>query len=190
MMKYRKKPIVVEAIKYEKDHIGRMQDFCDKLRYNPHDNEYYVETLEGCMKVADGDFLIKGVNGEFYPCKADIFKKTYDLVTEKDNEKAYMIEFCNGEAYDDSWSYPIEKVFMSFEKAKDYIKSQYLEVKPEEYDISNKKKLPDKRYYTKESVNHKGQHEFRLEDDKFEKFAHYIYNGHSFFTIYEVEIVE
>ena len=86
-MKYRKKPIVIEAIKYERDHIGRMQDFCDRLRYNPHDNEYYVDTLEGCMKVADGDFIIKGVNGEFYPCKADIFKKTYDQVTEKTDEE-------------------------------------------------------------------------------------------------------
>ena len=82
MMKYRKKPIVIEAIKYERDHIGRMQDFCDRLRYNPHDNEYYVDTLEGCMKVADGDFLIKGVNGEFYPCKADIFHKTYEFAAE------------------------------------------------------------------------------------------------------------
>lgn len=106
------------------------------------------------------------------------------------SKKAYMIEFCNGEAYDDGWSYPIDKVFMSFDKAKKYINSQYLEVDPEEYDIDDKKKLPDKRYYTKESVNYKGQHEFMLEDDKFEKFAHYIYNGHSFFTIYEVTIVE
>lgn len=105
-------------------------------------------------------------------------------------KKAYMVEFCNGKPYDDGWSYPIEKVFMSFEKAKDYIQSQYLEVKPEEYDTSDKKKLPDRRYYTKESVNYESQHEFRLEDDKFEKFAHYIYEGHSFFTIHEVEIVE
>lgn len=91
MMKYRKKPIVIEAIKYERDHIGRMQDFCDRLRYNPHDNEYYVDTLEGCMKVADGDFIIKGVNGEFYPCKADIFHKTYEDVPLKVKENVVTL---------------------------------------------------------------------------------------------------
>lgn len=77
-MKYKKKPVVIEAIKYEKAHIGRALDFCNKLRYNPHDNEYYVDTLEGCMKATEGDFIIKGVNGEFYPCKPDIFEKTYE----------------------------------------------------------------------------------------------------------------
>lgn len=81
-MKYRKKPVVIEAIKYEKEHISRALDFCNKLRYNPHDNEYYVDTLEGCMKVTEGDFIIKGVNGEFYPCKPDIFEKTYEKLFE------------------------------------------------------------------------------------------------------------
>lgn len=80
MAKYRKKPVVIDAIKYDKQHIGRLLNFCGVLEYNPHDNEYYVKTLEGCMKVSDGDYIIKGVNGEFYPCKADIFEKTYEEV--------------------------------------------------------------------------------------------------------------
>ncbi|MDK7377493.1 hypothetical protein QP531_06635 [Peptoniphilus harei] len=82
-MKYRKKPVVIEAIKYEKEHIGRALDFCNKLRYSPFDNEYYVDTLEGFMKVTEGDFIIKGVNGEFYPCKPDIFEKTYENLIEE-----------------------------------------------------------------------------------------------------------
>ena len=82
-MKYRKKPVVIEAIKYEKKHIGRALDFCNKLRYSPFDNEYYVDTLEGFMKVTEGDFIIKGVNGEFYPCKPDIFEKTYEKLIEE-----------------------------------------------------------------------------------------------------------
>lgn len=57
-MKYRKKPVEIEAIKYKKEHIDRALDFCNKLRYNPHDNEYYVDTLEGCMKVTEGDFRV------------------------------------------------------------------------------------------------------------------------------------
>lgn len=80
MKKYRKKPIVIEAIQYEKASIGKAQNFCDKMRYNPHNNEYYIETLEGTMLISEGDYIIKGVNGEFYPCKADIFEKTYEEV--------------------------------------------------------------------------------------------------------------
>lgn len=60
--KYRKKPIVIEAYQY---------------------NESYptgIETLEGIMRVNPGDWIIKGVKGELYPCKDDIFKKTYDKV--------------------------------------------------------------------------------------------------------------
>lgn len=80
MAKYKKKPIIVDAIKYDKQHIGKMLNFCGVLEYNPHNNEYYVRTLEGRMKVNDGDYIIKGINGEFYPCRADIFLKTYEEV--------------------------------------------------------------------------------------------------------------
>lgn len=84
-MKYRKKPVVIEAIKYEKEHIDRALDFCDNnehIKYNPEDNEYYIHTLEGDMKVSEGDYIIKGINGEFYPCKPDIFEKTYEKLFE------------------------------------------------------------------------------------------------------------
>lgn len=80
--KYRKKPIVVEAIQYDKASSRKAQDFCNKIVYNSHKNEYYIETLEGTMLISEGDYIIKGVNGEFYPCKADIFEKTYE-----ENEK-------------------------------------------------------------------------------------------------------
>ena len=58
--KYRKKPIVVDA-------------------YIAEEVEY-IETLEGIMKADVGDYVITGVNGEKYPCKADVFLKTYDRV--------------------------------------------------------------------------------------------------------------
>ncbi|WP_277048776.1 hypothetical protein [Solobacterium moorei] len=79
-MKYRKKSVIVEAIKYDKGHIGKVLSFCGELYYNQYDNEYYVNTLEGPMKVTDGDYIIEGVNGEFYPCKPDIFEQTYEVV--------------------------------------------------------------------------------------------------------------
>lgn len=98
-MKYRKKPVVIEAIKYEKEHIDRALDFCnnnENLQYNPEDNEYYIHTLEGDMKVSDGDYIIKGINGEFYPCKPDIFEKTYEKLEEEiqnNKTKKFKISF-------------------------------------------------------------------------------------------------
>ena len=89
-MKYKKKPVVIEAIKYEKKHIARALDFCnnnENLQYNTEDNEYYIHTLEGDMKVSDGDYIIKGINGEFYPCKPDIFEKTYEKLFEVEEWK-------------------------------------------------------------------------------------------------------
>lgn len=82
-MKYVKKPIVIEAIEYKKEmSIAECMNFCDKLVYDIIDNEYAIKTLEGMMRVSEGDFIIKGVQGEFYPCKPDIFKATYDEVEE------------------------------------------------------------------------------------------------------------
>lgn len=75
---YQKKPVVIQAIEYSKTRIGDALDFCKDLKYNPEDNEYYIETLEGSMKVSEGDYIIKGVKGEFYPCKPDIFEETYE----------------------------------------------------------------------------------------------------------------
>lgn len=60
IMKYRKKPVVIEAYQTDK----------------PMD----IETLEGTMHASPGDYIITGVNGEQYPCKPDIFKKTYEAV--------------------------------------------------------------------------------------------------------------
>jgi len=89
-MKYRKKPLEIEAHKYIKsDHFVSdpttprwvLEGFTHNiLFYSDKDNELYVSTLEGNMKVSNGDWIIQGVNGELYPCKDDIFRKTYDEV--------------------------------------------------------------------------------------------------------------
>ena len=73
-MQYRKKPIVVESYKTDK--------------------EIVIHTLEGDMKASIGDYIITGVNGEKYPCKPDIFEKTYEVVnnTNYDRIKAMSVE--------------------------------------------------------------------------------------------------
>lgn len=89
-MRYRKKPVIIEAIQFEdnSDRIIEIHEFMggDTIRVNYEDknNPYLkIETLEGIMKASVGDYIIKGVNGEFYPCKPDIFEKTYERVTDE-----------------------------------------------------------------------------------------------------------
>ena len=61
-MKFQKKRVIVDAYQTDKD--------------------MYIETLEGVMHASQGDWIITGVNGEKYPCKPDIFEKTYEPVSE------------------------------------------------------------------------------------------------------------
>lgn len=90
-MKFRKKPVVIEAIQYTKYNRQEIEAFIGKeLEENLESETAYVagiappifslniETLEGVMKANEGDWIIRGVNGEFYPCKPDIFEKTYE----------------------------------------------------------------------------------------------------------------
>lgn len=81
MNKYRKKPIEVEAIKTEKGmSTKKIEDFVDKRYLQIFNGTVIIITLEGAMEVTPGDYIIKGVKGEFYPCKPDIFEKTYEKV--------------------------------------------------------------------------------------------------------------
>jgi hypothetical protein len=85
--KYRKKPIVVEAQQYHKSAIHLLMTWVesfgvhiqDVLRHDAKSNEYMVKTLEGELLISSGDYLIRGIKGEFYPCKPDIFEQTYQL---------------------------------------------------------------------------------------------------------------
>ena len=83
-MKYRKKPVVIEAIQWNGDNANEVRDFVkDSLRKFEYGSNYIaIETLEGTMMADMGDYIIKGIKGEFYPCKPDIFEQTYDLVDE------------------------------------------------------------------------------------------------------------
>lgn len=78
---YRKKPVVIHAIQYDGFHTADIHDFCgNKVREPVGEHYLEIETLEGVMRVNAMDFIICGLNGEFYPCKPDIFAKTYEEV--------------------------------------------------------------------------------------------------------------
>jgi hypothetical protein len=86
-MKYRKKPVVIEAMQLTEENKDRVFGWIDCTRIPTWDKEgrpaIVIGTIEGDMTANIGDFIIKGVKGEFYPCKPDIFKATYDLVEEE-----------------------------------------------------------------------------------------------------------
>lgn len=95
-MKYKKKPVIIDALQWTGLNLTKIMDFVGKdLIIETYDTGYQAEatplvvslkikTLEGNMNVSIGDYIIKGVQGEFYPCKPDIFKETYEL--DKDGE--------------------------------------------------------------------------------------------------------
>lgn len=81
MAKFRKKPVVIEAFIYGKDR--RPDWFIDKVTENEivtFEDFCLINTLEGKMKGDYWDYIIKGVQGEIYPCKPDIFEATYEAV--------------------------------------------------------------------------------------------------------------
>lgn len=84
MQKFVKKPVVVEAIQYNGLNITEVEDFVGaklpSVWLSVEDTQLVIPTLEGDMKVSKGDYVIKGIKGEFYPCKPDVFEKTYDVV--------------------------------------------------------------------------------------------------------------
>jgi len=94
MAKYRKKPVVIEAVLWTGQNHREMWDFLtgktDEYMTASGDNFYIdhnkvvgglvIRTLEGDMIASIGDYIIRGISGEYYPCKADIFAKTYEAV--------------------------------------------------------------------------------------------------------------
>lgn len=87
-MRYRKLPVEIEAVQWLGDNFVEVHNFCPSLvldkRVYADDESLIIPTLEGDHRASLGDFIIKGVEGEFYPCKPDIFAKTYEMVEEEE----------------------------------------------------------------------------------------------------------
>lgn len=98
MPKYRKKPVVVEAVRWTGSNLEEIRNFVGsdlieecvelfdiKRTLKEMLVDIAIDTLEGTMRVDYGDYIIKGVQGEFYPCEPDIFEQTYEEVIEDGN---------------------------------------------------------------------------------------------------------
>ena len=98
MPKYRKKPVVVEAVRWTGSNLEEIRNFVGsdlieecvelfdiKRTLKEMLVDIAIDTLEGTMRVDYGDYIIKGIQGEFYPCEPDIFLATYEEVMEDGN---------------------------------------------------------------------------------------------------------
>lgn len=84
MPKFRKKPIVIEAVRYgpyTAPSLELVAFLAECEGWNTTDDGIIIPTLEGDHLAKPGDWIIKGVAGEFYPCKPDIFESTYEAVS-------------------------------------------------------------------------------------------------------------
>lgn len=79
MAKYRKKPVVIDAVQWTGNNFGDLTDLMQD-GYEVDGKKINIITLEGVMTADVGDWIIKGIKGEFYPCKPDIFDATYEKV--------------------------------------------------------------------------------------------------------------
>jgi len=120
-MKYRKKPIVIDTIQYNGLNHEKISNFVGKeLKLKLESETAYIagvappifsltiKTLEGNHKAMPGDFIIKGIEGEFYPCKPDIFEKTYDKIEpyETQSHPENFCDQCRGK--NPTWSAPTD----------------------------------------------------------------------------------
>lgn len=89
-MKYRKKPVVIEAVQWTSNNLEEIIIFMGVGMEAKEDfffeKEITIRTLEGEMTAQKDDWIIKGVKGEFYPCKPDIFEQTYEPAEDLRNE--------------------------------------------------------------------------------------------------------
>ena len=96
-MLYKKKPVIIEAIQWNENNLEEVMKFIgsefeynenteyatNKFVYFRYTKRLLLHTLEGTMEVSKNDYIIKGIQGEFYPCKPDIFELTYEKVGEE-----------------------------------------------------------------------------------------------------------
>jgi len=91
MKKYRKKPVVIEAVQLTRRNFDLVVENLGTATIGESNSGEFAEdscyieivTLEGTMTAEENDWIIRGIKGEFYPCKPDIFEKTYEKVTEE-----------------------------------------------------------------------------------------------------------
>lgn len=102
-MRFRKKPVEIEAIRWDGENVVEILEFTKKgsagigieVCSSAGSTTIKIHTLEGVMTASVGDWIIRGVKGELYPCKDDIFMATYDAVMEDEEEEEGDVDSFN-----------------------------------------------------------------------------------------------
>jgi len=97
-MDYTKKPVTIQAIEWTGDNADEVIDFTDGAA-KKKGKGLIVQTLEGDHKASKGDMIIRGVHGEYYPCKPDIFAETYDVGATEPHASTDLVVVGNGDAF-------------------------------------------------------------------------------------------
>ena len=127
MAQYRKKPVIIEAIKlkFSTDSQDEIIQWSNNTIQKGLDGGLKIPTLEGIMIANTGDYIIKGVKGEFYPCKPDIFEMTYELVNMK-QQTADEINKLAEEVYGKGVNQDYEEGFVDgYNKAKETLYTEF-----------------------------------------------------------------
>lgn len=90
-MRYRKRPVVIEAVRWFGGNTREILSFCGGDAYEKN-GALCIDTLEGTLRASVGDYIIKGVNGEVYPCKPDIFAATYEAEKRRTADTIQTVE--------------------------------------------------------------------------------------------------
>lgn len=80
---YKKKPVVISAVQWTGENVNEILEFCVDAKFSAEiggSKKLEIQTLEGTMRADIWDYIIRGVKGEFYPCKPDVFEKTYEPI--------------------------------------------------------------------------------------------------------------
>ncbi len=89
--KFRKKPVVIEAVQYTGTNFKEILDFLggddERDKIDIHHNSIFIKTLEGDVHAKPNDWIIRGIKGEYYPCRDDIFWETYEEVKDAKEKK-------------------------------------------------------------------------------------------------------
>lgn len=87
MQAYQSRVVTIHAVQF----TGRAIDTHPEIRYDDADVQYYVQTLEGPLTIRKGDWLIRGTEGEYYPCKDSVFRRKYELPVEEGPEEPVLL---------------------------------------------------------------------------------------------------
>jgi len=119
---WRKKPVVIQAVQYTGENDGDIMNFAGVSCSGHRPDGLHLTTLEGELHVSKGDFVIKGVKGEFYPCKPDIFESTYEPASQPSPptgkplraEVMEAIEWVQEVVRIENWNHPLLREKINF----------------------------------------------------------------------------